>query len=847
MWGRGPEISWQTSQRNIKLQSRRLSGWALALYILYTAALSMLLVYAAAALAADHLDIHLGQKQRGCVWLLGLEILLILIWNEVMYSLRKRKLRWAGNLVLLGIVFWGCFCRYHELAGELTGGLFSIGRRYVDIWNQYYLTTYQLRPGSISEEPLAWGLVLIVITALLQVFSALLRKRTIMLFLPIIVLAAEMTVGLTPGWRGMACLSAAGLLSLYLDFHKEFQVYPALILAVMLGIGLPLTALVLKEPALKINLLHERLQSFQHQVEQDIRDYDWQALWSRGERVDNHSPEYEGKEVLTVTVSSMPEQTLYLRGYYGTDYQKSTWDTSEKEFSRISFRHGLLGDRAAELLAELDCLAYASLSGDKLHYELQYTGLHSNLAYLPYGADLGTAQESYKLSGDYMVEKAADLDSFSFEGWNCRSLARDGNDMSDSDAERFCSWYNEYVQTQYTEVPGGMSELTDMVSTIETYAEYRSALEQLKEEDTAAKNAARLRLGSLVAGWLRARAGYSLDPGSLPRGTDPVEYFLGENRKGYCVHFASAGVLILRQLGVPARYVSGFVVRTGQFTKNGGSYVASVKDENAHAWAEIWLDNVGWVPVEMTPGYEDVNIDLPIQDGQSAFQPWEEDVPPEVMDEPEPTDAGIQEPEETEAQITPSPLPKESGEEKESEKNMVNPAVTPVGNVYIPGGSGTWDVLGQQDSAEGWGFAGEGGWAVFGQNGNLRVSHVVLALLGVGVVVWLCCRVVPSMLRRRVSWQDKVRADIENGNSRKVVKLINRRLYRRLWRKRMGMLVIRSDEEYLEELKQQYPQISNEEWEWYLEVVRRAVYSREDVLAQEAGRCLSLLMNLKSG
>ena len=63
----------------------------------------------------------------------------------------------------------------------------------------------------------------------------------------------------------------------------------------------------------------------------------------------------------------------------------------------------------------------------------------------------------------------------------------------------------------------------------------------------------------------------------------------------------------------------------------------------------------------------------------------------------------------------------------------------------------------------------------------------------------------------------------------------------------MGMLVIRSDEEYLEELKQQYPQISNEEWEWYLEVVRRAVYSREDVLAQEAGRCLSLLMNLKSG
>ncbi len=102
------------------------------------------------------------------------------------------------------------------------------------------------------------------------------------------------------------------------------------------------------------------------------------------------------------------------------------------------------------------------------------------------------------------------------------------------------------------------------------------------------------------------------------------------------------------------------------------------------------------------------------------------------------------------------------------------------------------------------------------------------------------------MLRRRVSWQDKIRADIENGNARRVVKLINRRLYRRLWRKRMGMLFLRSDEEYLAALKQYYPQISGEEWESYLEVVRKAAYSREEIPAQEAGRCLSLLMHTKS-
>lgn len=844
MWGRGPEISWQTGQRDIKIQNRRPSGWSLALYILYTAVLSMLLLYAAVGLAADQMGIRLGEEQRGCIWVLGLEILLILIWNEVMHTLGKRKLRWAGSLVLLGIVFWGCFSHYHELTEELAGGFYSMGQRYMNIWNRYFQTTYRLGQGILSEEPLAWGLLLIVVTALLQTISALLRKRTIMLLLPVTVLAAEMTVGLTPGWRELACMSAAGLLSLYLDRHRGFQAFPALLLAALLGLGLPLTALLLTEPASKVSLLHEQLQAFQHQMEHKIQEYDWQALWRREGQVDNHSPQYNQKEVLTVKVNAAPTQTMYLRGYYGTDYQKGSWDTSEKEFNRVSRRHGLSGSRAAQLLAALSSSAHASPTGNKLHYELQYTGLRSDSAYLPYGADLDTAKNRYKLSGDYVVEKSRSLESFSFEGWNPGFLARDGSDMQDSDAENFYLWYNEYVQTQYMEVPEDMPSLTDMVNDMEAYAECSSALERLAEEDAATRNAARLYLGSFVSGQLRARASYSLDPGSLPQGMDPIEYFLGENRKGYCVHFASAGVLLLRQLGVPARYVSGYVVQTGQFAGSGSRYVASVKDESAHAWAEIWLDNVGWVPVEMTPGYDDAGIDLPIQGTQSAFQPWEDEMLPQATDEPEPEESSAenQEPEETEAPATPSPLPQDLSKESEEGDEAES-----LPRVDAPGDPESVDGREQQDAAEGWGFAGEGGWSAFGQNGSLRVSDVVLMLLGIAATVWICRRAVPLMLRRRVSWQDKIKAVIESGSARKAVKLINRRLYRQLWRKRAGMLALRSDEEYLAALKQQYPQIADEEWEMYLAVVRKAVYSREDILSQEAISCLTLLMHTKSG
>ena len=51
---------------------------------------------------------------------------------------------------------------------------------------------------------------------------------------------------------------------------------------------------------------------------------------------------------------------------------------------------------------------------------------------------------------------------------------------------------------------------------------------------------------------------------------DPVEYFLGTGKEGYCMHYASAATLILQELGVPARYASGFVVKQGLFAREDG-------------------------------------------------------------------------------------------------------------------------------------------------------------------------------------------------------------------------------------------------------------------------------------
>lgn len=855
MFDKGARISWQPCQRQGKVQKKQLSGWLLILYIGYAAALSLLLVYAAFRMARDQFILELGEHY---IRLIVLAILGILCGNEILFVSEKKKLRWVGSLMLLAGITLGClwYCRGHE--EELTSGLFSIGQQYMAKWKVYFHMSQQNSAEAAEEEALVWGMAFLLGTAWVQTLSALLRKRSVMLLLPAAVLAAEMTVGLTPGWRGLACMCAAGILCLYLDCHRGFQAMPALILAALMGLLLPLVGLLLAEPASRVNLVHDRMLAFQHRMEQEIREFDWQELVRREGKVDNHSPGYRQKEVMRVTASIAPTGNLYLRGYYGTDYDKGSWKAGTGTFAWVCLQHGISSRRAGGLLAgvssEYGC-------GDRVQYELQYTGLRSSYAYLPYGADLETAEERYRLEGDYTVEKRIGLKSFHFEGWSTYRLTQNEIDTEDGDAKRLGTWYNKYVLQYYLEVPEELTAVTDMVKDMEQAQTCRNAMELLASEVTEERNAARLLLGSLVADRLREHADYSLSPGELPKGRDPVEYFLEEGKEGYCTHFASAGILLLRQLGVPARFASGYVVRQEQFVREDGGYTASVKDEAAHAWAEIWLDDRGWVPVEMTPGYGEAVL-LPEENLQSTVPEKEQIASSEPSkEETAKSSEPLESPTETEQEEEPaaediSAETKEPGEKayQEEKQQPVSAESDLLGIGISTGGDGVQSSdssgggrMHQRGNRESWGFAGEGGWAVFGQNGTLRVSHVLGGILGGLLAAGAGYFLVKGLIRRRKSWWEKIRAGIAGGSSRKAVRAINRRLYRQLRRKRAGAVFLRSDEEYLKALKQQYPQISGEEWERYFGVVRQTVYSCETIGREEAEMCYRLLERTQPG
>ncbi len=98
--------------------------------------------------------------------------------------------------------------------------------------------------------------------------------------------------------------------------------------------------------------------------------------------------------------------------------------------------------------------------------------------------------------------------------------------------------------------------------------------------------------------WLSRHVEYSIDAPLVPKGRDVVDDFLFRSRQGWCEQIATSLVVLLRAQGVPARLVTGFV--PNDIDPISGVY--TVREKDAHAWAEVYFPGVGWQAFDPTAG-----------------------------------------------------------------------------------------------------------------------------------------------------------------------------------------------------------------------------------------------------
>ena len=101
-----------------------------------------------------------------------------------------------------------------------------------------------------------------------------------------------------------------------------------------------------------------------------------------------------------------------------------------------------------------------------------------------------------------------------------------------------------------------------------------------------------------IASYVSKTAYYSTDVDKMPENREDFAiWFLESADRGYCVHFATAATVLLRAQGIPARYVEGFTFSADAHQRT------EVSQDRAHAWVEYYVENVGWVVLDATPGY----------------------------------------------------------------------------------------------------------------------------------------------------------------------------------------------------------------------------------------------------
>lgn len=306
--------------------------------------------------------------------------------------------------------------------------------------------------------------------------------------------------------------------------------------------------------------------------------------------------EPDNTPALAVTMEQ-PER-LYLRGGIYEVYTGQAWESLSAQ-SRADYADLFYWLHHNEFYGQTQVGDAAALVGQTEDNHLTVENLSACRAhgYLPYGAVQITPDAA--LIGDAALPVAEDVSYLS--GGTAR-------------------WYEVQAQLVSSQQQKG-----DYVALERAWAAYVSAQDlQLTQDSWAVLERQLGQSGQshslqeilrLIRSYLAENLSYDETVHSYNGQLDFLSYLLESSGVGYSVHYATAATLLLRYFGVPARYVEGYCLTSEQAAQLRAGERVILTEENAHAWAEYYLEGVGFIPFEVTPGYME-QADLEIGSGQ---------------------------------------------------------------------------------------------------------------------------------------------------------------------------------------------------------------------------------------
>ena len=325
-----------------------------------------------------------------------------------------------------------------------------------------------------------------------------------------------------------------------------------------------------------------------------------------------------GKEALEVTLYK--KNSYYLRGFVGTTYENNSWEASTNDWNIFGTDSSMLAASGQEAYSSLLWLHNKDFYGTNIMYHfvrqkklaegktdpslyvlsVKNTGANRKYLYLPY--ECAVLPSVYEQDGTAAVNKTENLFASGIKGaeeYSFKSMETMAGQLKTSTAikdedknvssRKMAESYKEYVNA------------TCLFLNKET-----KTLISSETEGSLQGNLSVLAIINRVKNYMKSSITYNENPGKIAKGEDFAKWFFQDKKSGYDVQYAAAAVMMFRYYGIPSRYVEGYLL-TPETVKNAGTAeTVTVSQKYAHAWPEIYLDGMGWIPVEVTPKYENI-------------------------------------------------------------------------------------------------------------------------------------------------------------------------------------------------------------------------------------------------